>query len=87
MINDHHELEDDERGMLHVPWLGSFVAFSIDPGATLRYYCHGGDAVAQRLAQNLACKQYAAYCVQVRRDTIQRSRQLTDIKAVESRTT
>ncbi|KAF8913481.1 hypothetical protein CPB85DRAFT_551941 [Mucidula mucida] len=66
MINDHHELEDDERGMLHVPWLGSFVAFSIDPGATLRYYCHGGDAVAQRLAQNLACKQYAAYCVQWR---------------------
>ncbi|KAF9009184.1 hypothetical protein BDZ89DRAFT_1078695 [Hymenopellis radicata] len=63
MINDDDHLEDDERGILHLPWLGSFMAFSIDPAATLRYYCQGGDAVAKELAQDLACKQYAGYCV------------------------
>ncbi|KAF9009174.1 hypothetical protein BDZ89DRAFT_1078677 [Hymenopellis radicata] len=42
---------DDERGILHLPWPGSFMAFSIDPAATLRYYCQGGDALAKELAQ------------------------------------
>ncbi|KAF8913487.1 hypothetical protein CPB85DRAFT_1454624 [Mucidula mucida] len=60
LINDDED--DDERGMLHVPWPGCFIAFSIDPAATLRYYCHGGDTVAK--VQNLVCKQYAAYCSQ-----------------------
>ncbi|KAF8913486.1 hypothetical protein CPB85DRAFT_552096 [Mucidula mucida] len=62
LISD--EEDDDERGMLHVPWPGCFIAFSIDPAATLRYYCRGGDTVAKELVQNLACKQYAGYCVQ-----------------------
>ncbi|KAF8879868.1 hypothetical protein CPB85DRAFT_445948 [Mucidula mucida] len=64
LINDDDDSENDERGTLHVPWQGCFVAFSIDPAATLRYYCDGGDSVAKELVQNLACKQYAAYCVQ-----------------------
>ncbi|KAF8998055.1 hypothetical protein BDZ89DRAFT_1083455, partial [Hymenopellis radicata] len=63
MINDDDDSEDDERGIVHIPWEGSFMVFSIDPAATLRYYCQGGDAVAKELAQNLACKQYAGYCV------------------------
>ncbi len=62
LINDDDD--DDERG---IAWEGSFMAFSIDPVATLQYYCQGGDAVAKALAQDLACKQYAGYCVRVRR--------------------
>ncbi|KAF9053896.1 hypothetical protein BDZ89DRAFT_298126 [Hymenopellis radicata] len=64
MINHDDGSEDDERGIVHIPWEGSFIAFTIDPAATLRYYCHGGDAVAKELAQDLACKQYAGYCSQ-----------------------
>ncbi len=66
VINCDDDIEDDDRGILHVPWLGSFMAFSIDPAATLRYYCQGGDAEARELAQDLVCKQYAGYCVRVR---------------------
>ncbi len=64
LINDD---DDDERDIAHIPWEGSFIAFSIDPAATLQYYCQGGDAIAKALAQDLACKQYAGYCVRVRR--------------------
>ncbi len=65
------DLENEEQGILHIPWEGAFMAFSIDPFATLRYYCQGGDSVAKELAQALTCKQYAGYCVQVRRDNIE----------------
>ncbi len=54
------------RGILDVPYEGTFVAFSIDPAATLRYYCHGGDAIAKEQVENLTWKQYAGYCAYVR---------------------
>ncbi|KAF8998057.1 hypothetical protein BDZ89DRAFT_1171094 [Hymenopellis radicata] len=55
---------DEERGVLHVPWEGSFVAFSIDATATLQYYCQGGDVAAKEAIEQLVCKQYAGYCTQ-----------------------
>ncbi len=78
-------IDFENEGILHIPWEGAFMAFSIDPAATLRYYCQGGDSVAKKLAQDLACKQYTGYCVQVRRDTIKQ--QCTYVEAVECRIT
>ncbi len=83
LMND--DQDDDERGVVPIPWEGSFIAFSIDPAATLRYYCRGGDTVAKELVQTLACKQYAGYCVQVRRDTIEQ--QYPYVEAVDCWTT
>ncbi|KAF8880831.1 hypothetical protein CPB85DRAFT_1340800 [Mucidula mucida] len=53
-----------KRGILDVPYEGTFVAFSIDPAATLQYYCKGGDSVAKSLVDELTWKQYAGYCTQ-----------------------
>ncbi|KAF9000775.1 hypothetical protein BDZ89DRAFT_1121612 [Hymenopellis radicata] len=53
-----------KRGILDVPYEGTFVAFSVDPAATLRYYCQGGDSVAKDLVDKLPWKQYAGYCTQ-----------------------